>query len=615
MARDVLWRLTLRYLLALATIGATAVAVYLLLLASLDVRAADGAGVNHAGRQRMLSQRIAKQALLALRDGEEGPASTALLADVRAWSRAHRGLIEGDPRLGLEPPPVPQIRRSLLRLSPDVRALEASALTLVTALREGDQAAADAAARRVVAQADEYLPAMDRVVFAVAAHAAVEQHRVRTSAGVALVTLLAVLGGLGVFVLRPAVREAAEAIGREAGARQLLRTVIDTIPDHIYVKDAEGRATLRNLASARALGFDRPEDSVGLTDQDCGVDDQGEIVLSDDLRVVMTGQPLVNKEEPSADGGWLLTTKVPLLGPDGRPTGLVGVSRDVTSLRAARAQFRALVEGSVAGTAVVQEGRVVYANPRLAEIFGVPRASMAGLLICDLLDAPPSAGDPDPVRRGLRPDGGRVYIEVGTTDATHRGRPAVVWTFIDVTSREEMERMLFHQAHHDELTGLANRALFRSRLEVAIAEATRDGAFAVLYLDLDRFKAVNDTLGHAAGDAILQAVAGRLKGAVRPGDTVARLGGDEFAVLVLDPPSPAFVDEVAQRVLQSLADPIQVGDEACQMGASIGVVASHLGHDTADTVLLEVDRAMYDAKGAGRGRVVAAASSRPSEAA
>ncbi len=144
-------------------------------------------------------------------------------------------------------------------------------------------------------------------------------------------------------------KEAAEAREAEMKAqRELLRTVIDAIPDHIYVKDTEGRATLRNIASAHALGYEAPEDTVGLTDVEAERADRGQAILADDLRVVRTGEPIIDKEEPDSAGGWLLTTKVPLHDGAGEIVGLVGVSRDITVQREAKA---ALVEAKEAAEA------------------------------------------------------------------------------------------------------------------------------------------------------------------------------------------------------------------------------------------------------------------------
>jgi diguanylate cyclase (GGDEF)-like protein len=156
-----------------------------------------------------------------------------------------------------------------------------------------------------------------------------------------------------------------------------------------------------------------------------------------------------------------------------------------------------------------------------------------------------------------------------------------------------------HQAMHDSLTGLPNRALLLDRLEQALARAARSGAgVGVLFCDLDAFKAVNDSLGHAAGDELLVAVARRLVGSVRPGDTAARFGGDEF-VFLLEGISDDDVGGAAQRILDSFEKPFTVRDRDVFVNASIGIA---IGHDEADDLLHNADLALYRAKEKGRGR-------------
>ena len=165
------------------------------------------------------------------------------------------------------------------------------------------------------------------------------------------------------------------------------------------------------------------------------------------------------------------------------------------------------------------------------------------------------------------------------------------------------EAQLHHQAFHDGLTGLANRALFQDRLEHALELHARDlRPMSVLFLDLDDFKVVNDTLGHASGDELLRRVADRVLGAVRAGDTVARLGGDEFAVLLEDGAEPTVV---AEKVLASLARPVLLGSEPLQVRASVGVFALEAADARlpAGELLAHVDTAMYCAKRAGKGRL------------
>jgi diguanylate cyclase (GGDEF)-like protein len=180
-----------------------------------------------------------------------------------------------------------------------------------------------------------------------------------------------------------------------------------------------------------------------------------------------------------------------------------------------------------------------------------------------------------------------------------------------VSERRQLEAQLHHRAFHDELTGLANRHLFRDRVVQAVARSQRyPQPFAVLFLDLDGFKAVNDTLGHQAGDALLQTVAERLVDAVRDHDTVARLGGDEFAILVESLTDHSDAARVAERVLAGLQAPIAVAGTTVPIGGSIGIAISErvirtpdaTTRATTDALLRDADIAMYIAKGAGKGR-------------
>ncbi|MDT4987092.1 MAG: diguanylate cyclase [Micromonosporaceae bacterium] len=175
-------------------------------------------------------------------------------------------------------------------------------------------------------------------------------------------------------------------------------------------------------------------------------------------------------------------------------------------------------------------------------------------------------------------------------------------TVHDLRLREEQLR---HLAFHDPLTGLANRALFHDRVQHAIGAQVREStSIGVLFIDLDGFKAVNDSRGHAVGDALLTVIGRRLRACARPSDTVARLGGDEFAVLVerLDEPESANV--LARRIVDLLNEPIDVGGERISVGASVGVAVRDLGGESASGILREADCAMYAAKLQGKGRYV-----------
>ncbi|KQS68515.1 bifunctional diguanylate cyclase/phosphodiesterase [Modestobacter sp. Leaf380] len=209
----------------------------------------------------------------------------------------------------------------------------------------------------------------------------------------------------------------------------------------------------------------------------------------------------------------------------------------------------------------------------------------------------------------LRTTEADTWVEVRVVDRTSATDVGgLVVTLQDVSTRRRAQEELAHQAFHDGLTGLANRALFDDRVGHALTRTGRTGADpAVLSLDLDGFKSVNDTHGHPAGDELLRQVAGRLTAHVRPADTVARLGGDEFAVLLEQQPGgdPEDPHAVAERIRRELCRPYEVAGRRVRVGASAGlVVADPDAACTAATLLRDADTALYRAKAAGKGRVV-----------
>lgn len=203
----------------------------------------------------------------------------------------------------------------------------------------------------------------------------------------------------------------------------------------------------------------------------------------------------------------------------------------------------------------------------------------------------------------VRPDGTTAVIHArGHSSTEPNSSPRIVGTVQDITERKALEREIEHRAFHDTLTGLGNRALFNDRLGHALAVRERSGSpLYVLFLDLDDFKPVNDTLGHDVGDAVLAEVARRLLEAVRTGDTVARLGGDEFAVVVED----AAIDEalhVAQRIKAAMRAPMSIDRYEVVIGTSIGIAIGD-GATAASEVLRDADMAMYAAKTEGKGHL------------
>jgi diguanylate cyclase (GGDEF)-like protein/PAS domain S-box-containing protein len=285
-------------------------------------------------------------------------------------------------------------------------------------------------------------------------------------------------------------------------------------------------------------------------------------------------------------------------------------------------RFTAAFTHAAIGMAIVTpQGHMLQANEALCRLLGRTEAALLALDFHDLW----AAGDVALLRRHAdqvlagsedrfsmelscqRPDGRGLWLSVHCSRYTDPGGagPCLIYQLHDITSRQEAETRLHHIAFHDHLTDLANRQCFNERLELAVERSRFDARerFAVMFLDLDRFKIVNDSLGHIAGDRLLQTVAERLRGCVRPRDLVARLGGDEFAVLLEDVASPETGMQLAHRALQALSEPVLLNGTELVPGASIGITFSDLGYRTVDEVLRDADLAMYEAKAGGRGRV------------
>ncbi|MBV9555917.1 MAG: diguanylate cyclase, partial [Pseudolabrys sp.] len=176
-----------------------------------------------------------------------------------------------------------------------------------------------------------------------------------------------------------------------------------------------------------------------------------------------------------------------------------------------------------------------------------------------------------------------------------------VVTHEDISERRRAEKQIAHMAHHDALTDLPNRVLFRERLEQALTKARRGNRIAVLYLDLDNFKGVNDTFGHQAGDALLKSVAFRLRSAVRETDTVARVGGDEFAIIQVSADEPGHTAALATHICDALGAPYELCGNRFVTDVSIGIAQAPQDGDTADELLKNADLALYRAKADGRG--------------
>jgi diguanylate cyclase (GGDEF)-like protein/PAS domain S-box-containing protein len=326
------------------------------------------------------------------------------------------------------------------------------------------------------------------------------------------------------------------------------------------------------------------------------------------------------------DGGliWVLESGRAVRDADGRVTHYEGVIHDVTvrrtvqdALRSSESRYRALVEDSQVGVFLSDRGHIVYANRALATMLGRSEDALLGLHFRDVYSPESLAAAEERFHaraRGaataqhveatlLRSDGTtRISVSIAVSTLAVEGRQLETGTVIDISAQKRVERELRHVAMHDPLTGLPNRAHFLDRLgRVLRSRRGADNGYAVLFIDLDGFKVVNDSLGHARGDQLLVEVAERLRHCVRPGDTLARHGGDEFTLLLEQAAQPEHAVTVAHRILDGLRKPLVLGDRELFASASIGIALGHSEYANADEVLRDADTAMYQAKAAGSG--------------
>ncbi|PWF45396.1 GGDEF domain-containing protein [Massilia glaciei] len=431
-----------------------------------------------------------------------------------------------------------------------------------------------------------------------------------------------------------------------AGDQNLLRAIIDNMPDHIYIKDTAGRFVIGNKAAALGIGVAAPEDLVGKSDLDFYPNACGEGFFKDEQAIIRSGVPLVDQLEENINMAgirrWFSTTKMPFRNVHGSVIGIVGMSRDVTLRmqadeairlrnRAIEASNDAIVITSSAGPAYP----IVYVNPAFERITGFSPREAERRNIADMLGARDGKQDGElgealaeqreghAVLQSMRKDGVAFWNDVRLAPVRDKAGQTThfVYTMTDITKARAAEEQLERLASYDNLTGLPNRRLLMDRLSQAIAMGER-GKFviAVAFIDLDRLKHVNDTMGHDAGDLLLKTVAKRMAACVRKSDTVGRLGGDEFVLLSLhklgatnapgDRPAIALADDdygyVAQmlaKIQRKLAQPIQLGGQAFSVTCSVGVSVYPRDGADAETLLKHADSAMYQAKKNGRNMV------------
>ncbi|WP_432523426.1 diguanylate cyclase domain-containing protein [Kineococcus sp. SYSU DK006] len=431
----------------------------------------------------------------------------------------------------------------------------------------------------------------------------------------------------------------------DRSARQQLRTVlgrqeavISASPDTIYrVHLPQELVEWTNDGTASLLGL--PSDGHRSTPPGVHPDDRAGVQRAlESLRTSAPGEVVectYRLLEGPGEGRWIHTRSVVSdRSADGRAVRAVGIAQDLTetittmdALAGSERRFHEIfARGPVGMLLFGLEGFISEVNDALCTLLQRDAAELVGASAADVVD--PVVGDrgstrdrqvrqeaADQVeqllsgavevvhreRRYERPDGSAVWAQVSLSlTSTSTGEPAFLAFVEDVTARKREAEQLEHAALHDALTGLPNRVKAEERLRTAHARTVRlGGGHAVLFVDLDHFKDVNDTLGHAAGDALLREVADRLHGLLRAGDTAARVGGDEFVLVCEDVADAQALSAIADRVCERITIPVDLGVRTVVVSASVGAARTDGELEPAE-LLRCADTAMYRAKAAGR---------------
>ncbi|HEY8718496.1 GGDEF domain-containing protein [Pengzhenrongella sp.] len=443
--------------------------------------------------------------------------------------------------------------------------------------------------------------------------------------------------------------------GRTADERQRIDAIcvsnlLDSLGAIVFFKDLEGRFLRVSLDCAQLTGR-TPDEMVGLTDFDLTDHDHAVALRADEQRIIATGEPLIAKEEVdrmvNRPGTWVETSKFALRDHAGTIIGTFGFSHEITRYEVAERQIvrmaqeaavahaeiarverqlQAVLRGSTDAIAKYDRAlRYEYLNPAGERSRGSTLEHLLGRTDRETGMARNVLRVYEPALRRVLETGESGDVEffvpsgqrgTDSTDAwfhvvlapDHDASGDVVGVLTstrDISELKRAEVALTHQAMHDSLTGLANRLLLTDRLSQALVRMARfSGGLVLFFIDLDYFKAVNDTQGHEAGDRVLVIAARRLEQVVRLQDTVARLGGDEFIVLCDRVMTIEEVNTIAARMVAALAEPFTDGAETFRLSASVGAAITSDPKTGPAELMRCADSAMYQAKQDGRNRFV-----------
>jgi diguanylate cyclase (GGDEF)-like protein/PAS domain S-box-containing protein len=433
---------------------------------------------------------------------------------------------------------------------------------------------------------------------------------------------LSFMGRPAMFVLADDVTDQIKTEAEAQRSNQMLETVIDNIPQRIFWKDRESRYLGCNMAFARDAGLAYPEQVIGKTDRDMPWKDVAVTLQHTDREVIATGVPkMAYHLEMMIEGGLrtVVASEIPLTNGDGTVIGVLGSYTDVTERKrsdlALRLQGRALDASvnAVLITGAAASGHLIeYVNPAFKRITGYDPAEVIGhdcrFLQRDdrdqegliaIREGLAANREVSAVLRNYRKDGALFWNQLLIAPVPDPDGKTVhhIGVINDVTELIRYQEQLEYQANYDSLTRLPNRNLLRERLQQSIANGTD---LAVVFIDLDGFKNVNDSLGHSVGDRLLGVVAERLARCARTSDTVARHGGDEFVIVLTE-----LVDEDAliqwmERVRAVISEPVMLEGTELYVGCSMGASLFPQDGGDVETLLKKADLAMYRAKDMGR---------------
>lgn len=455
--------------------------------------------------------------------------------------------------------------------------------------------------------------------------------------------------------------------------RNLLRALVDHLPDVIFVKDINGKYLLVNAPGVQELNLQTTSETIGKSDSHFFPEKTAQEHKLTDAQIIKTGQSILNQEVQmqTNDGTlhWFLFSKIPVKGGDGKVSRIVGIYRDIqtykeataelqrhrdqldkmvqartaeltaanahleneiaerkrieASLRKSEELYRRLVETSPDVIVLTDsQGKITMCNDQTLLLVGAGSPqNVIGKYVHEWLSPDDHPRLQEHIQQAIREgqarglvyeivlaEGRRIPIEINCSviQGAENQNVSLLIAIRDITERKKAEEKLTFAALHDALTGLPNRTLLLDRLEHAILHASHRGKnFAMLFLDLDRFKLVNDSYGHAAGDELLIQFARRLEGNLSASDTIARMGGDEFVVILDDLRNQSDSIFIAQRILNAYQSPFSISGRDIHISVSIGIVNHNfLQKQTAAGFLRDADIALYKAKAEGKNRYV-----------